>query len=59
MYIKLIKKNYNKRKKGVTDVFKVKDLSPEKKCKKGHKYPKEYDKECDYCIAQFGYKHES
>ena len=47
------------RERKMTDVFKVKDLSPEKKCKKGHKYPKQYDKECDYCIAEFGYKHES
>ena len=47
------------RKKVMPDVFKVKDLSPEKKCKKGHKYPKQYDKECDYCIAEFGYRNES
>ncbi len=39
--------------------FTVKDLSPEKKCDKGHKYPKKYKKDCKYCVAEFGYKDES
>jgi hypothetical protein len=47
------------RERKMTDVFKVKDLSPKKKCLKGHKYPKQYDKKCEFCVAVFGYKHES
>ena len=43
----------------MVDVFKVKDLSPKKKCFKGHIYPEKYDKTCQYCIAKFGRKDES
>ena len=40
------------------DIITMKNLSPEKpsKCKKGHKYPEEYSKECEYCVAIFGLK---
>lgn len=40
----------------MTDVFTVKDLSPVKKCLKGHKYPKQYKKTCQFCIIKFGEK---
>ena len=41
------------------DIVTLKDLSPKpSECRKGHKYPDEYDKECNYCIAVFGMKNE-
>ena len=43
----------------MVDVFTTKDLSPKKKCKKGHIYPDKYDKKCEFCVAVFGYKNES
>ena len=39
------------------DILTLKDLSPQpSECSKGHKYPDEYDKNCSYCVAVFGYK---
>ena len=40
-------------------VFKVKDLSPKKKCDKGHEYPEKYKKDCKFCVERFGVLNES
>ena len=41
------------------DIVTLKDLSQKpSKCGKGHKYPDEYNKECNYCVAVFGIKNE-
>ena len=41
----------------MVDVFKLKDLSPQKKCKRGHT-SKKYNKECEFCIDIFGENYE-
>ena len=33
----------------MASIITLKDLSPQKRCKYGHYYPKEYDKDCMYC----------
>ena len=43
----------------MADVFKVADLSPKKKCSKGHIYPKGYKRTCQFCIVKFGRKNGS
>jgi len=31
-------------------------MSPVRICREGHKYPETYTKECNHCVAVYGYK---